>query len=177
MRGKVAHSPVRAEGVGITPAYAGKSRWKNTAALSSRDHPRICGEKLYDRFGKPRRLGSPPHMRGKALSVLHRALLCRITPAYAGKSSMPFSPPPDGRDHPRICGEKASLMWPKGPHRGSPPHMRGKVTGRVDTADANRITPAYAGKSVYAIAHRDEIADHPRICGEKHKRTVAQHHL
>ena len=29
----------------ITPAYAGKSTWKETFVLHIQDHPRLCGEK------------------------------------------------------------------------------------------------------------------------------------
>ena len=29
----------------ITPAYAGKSLSMNARSISSRDHPRVCGEK------------------------------------------------------------------------------------------------------------------------------------
>ena len=50
---------------------------------------------------------------------------------------------------------------------GSPPPMRGKVTG-LDSVLANfGITPAYAGKRL--LFSRAELAaeDHPRLCGEK----------
>ena len=50
---------------------------------------------------------------------------------------------------------------------GSPPPMRGKVTG-IKISDYNAgITPAYAGKSncrhILQCVHKD----HPRLCGEK----------
>ena len=67
MRGKVAHSPVRAEGVGITPAYAGKRSGWVQRPPRSRDHPRICGEKPLEEHGGAVITGSPPHMRGKVL--------------------------------------------------------------------------------------------------------------
>ena len=65
MRGKVLIRFTGRVGVGITPAYAGKSRQKPTAQPVRRDHPRICGEK-YPSGGRPHcGGGSPPHMRGK----------------------------------------------------------------------------------------------------------------
>ena len=72
----------------------------------------------------------------------------RITPAYAGKSVSPIENWRYRRDHPRLCGEKASLPpfcpcpW------GSPPPMRGKGKSKIQDRFVFRITPAYAGKSV-----------------------------
>ena len=45
--------------------------------------------------------------------------------------------------------------------------MRGKVVCRLVHIPRSRITPAYAGKSYYAIYDRAAKRDHPRICGEK----------
>ena len=46
MRGK-AHIPAgNRTSVGITPAYAGKSRFDGFRRLLQRDHPRVCGEKV-----------------------------------------------------------------------------------------------------------------------------------
>ena len=53
---------------GITPAYAGKRALANAATNSTRDHPRLCGEKT---------LSAIPHMQST-----------RITPAYAGKRQL-----------------------------------------------------------------------------------------
>ena len=51
--------------VGITPAYAGKSITKFSAAIAGLDHPRICGEKYIEYLLDSLIEGSPPHMRGK----------------------------------------------------------------------------------------------------------------
>ena len=50
---------------------------------------------------------------------------------------------------------------------GSPPHMRGKVNYKDSGKDANRITPAHAGKSLIASCGNTGRRDHPRTCGEK----------
>ena len=52
-------------------------------------------------------------------------------------------------DHPRLCGEKKwrlklQLLLP-----GSPPPMRGKVGFQAFFVPLLRITPAYAGKSLF----------------------------
>ena len=48
--------------------------------------------------------------------------------------------------------------------------MRGKETGYLYVVIADRITPAYAGKSREAESKRRANQDHPRICGEKTKK-------
>ena len=45
--------------------------------------------------------------------------------------------------------------------------MRGKVYIRTFSFDLSRITPAYAGKSIYHACNSYQIWDHPRLCGEK----------
>ena len=72
--------------VGITPAYAGKSSRCATWLVSMKDHPRLCGEKNADEPYSQCTAGSPPPMRGKAHLYSCNAAVCRITPAYAGKS-------------------------------------------------------------------------------------------
>ena len=45
MRGKDRQTSALAFGIGITPAYAGKSRSLNWTSSTAWDHPRVCGEK------------------------------------------------------------------------------------------------------------------------------------
>ena len=75
---------------------------------------------------------------------------CRITPAYAGKSARGGRSLRSLRDHPRLCGEKFQSV-----HRwtffiGSPPPMRGKGESQPESGGTGRITPAYAGKSLFS---------------------------
>ena len=66
MRGKAALPPCRFCHVGITPAYAGKSLTIPNLYTRNRDHPRVCGEKMYPKNEVWFVTGSPPRMRGKA---------------------------------------------------------------------------------------------------------------
>ena len=50
----------------ITPAHAGKRWCRRVTVLASRDHPRTCGEKEVKTIVLFCKVGSPPHMRGKA---------------------------------------------------------------------------------------------------------------
>ena len=86
-------------------------------------------------------------MRGKVRSRLSISVLCGITPAYAGKSSICLLELPLRWDHPRVCGEKKIERMVFMMAMGSPPRMRGKGKGSVPGISGNGITPAYAGKS------------------------------
>ena len=92
--------------------------------------------------------GSPPPMRGKASPNIRQ-----------------FSSP---QDHPRLCGEKLSMIWSVAPETGSPPPMRGKDSSSLQIGDHLGITPAYAGKSNAETGEVKSVGDHPRLCGEKH---------
>ena len=131
----------------ITPAYAGKSHKPCSAALQKRDHPRLCGEKRKLSRLLIFSLGSPPPMRGKGRHCQIKILCHGITPAYAGKRLCISELLTEGRDHPRLCGEKHYTPFGNFCQAGSPPPMRGKVCHWVKIPVDFGITPAYAGKS------------------------------
>ena len=45
--------------------------------------------------------------------------------------------------------------------------MRGKVASEKTLLIGTGITPAYAGKSLCLLRQKDDVWDHPRLCGEK----------
>ncbi len=148
MRGKVGGDGLETGNVRITPAYAGKSEFPPAFTKVSRDHPRLCGEKPSMNKFPSTEIGSPPPMRGKELPAYATSNYYRITPAYAGKSSLVADTQRRRQDHPRLCGEKGSLRESTRSSAGSPPPMRGKVDVINKLPGINRITPAYAGKRV-----------------------------
>ena len=88
MRGKADLSQLFSGFRRITPAYAGK-RFRFTPVLFGlRDHPRLCGEKVFRIPMRQTFLGSPPPMRGKGRIGQACTQARRITPAYAGKSGI-----------------------------------------------------------------------------------------
>ena len=111
--------------------------------------------------------GSPPRMRGKGSRLNRVRLACRITPAYAGKSTVQGRNAYHGQDHPRVCGEKALPASWRLPVPGSPPRMRGKVSLEDVLYRDRGITPAYAGKRRVRKEWWSIPEDHPRVCGEK----------
>ena len=151
----------------ITPAWAGKRNQPIPGSVSAEVHPRMGGEKeRWCRTCHPEP-GSPPHGRGKG-----RALLCSspapgITPAWAGKRQPLLLHPSLFWDHPRMGGEKLSLLHLRHEKAGSPPHGRGKARGPRFFDVVGGITPAWAGKSLSRPPAGGRVWDHPRMGGEK----------
>ena len=71
----------------------------------------------------------------------------RNTPANAGKSGI------SGRERRK--------------HQDHPPRGRGKDRNACLSCSSDRITPAWAGKSVGSRILLHGAGDHPRVCGEK----------
>ena len=127
MRGKGDFPTVLILFLGITPAYAGKSSAFIRSSPVNQDPPRLCGEKHRRTVFCDRLSGSPPPMRGKVHAFTCFFPLCRITPAYAGKSEKGLSKRQRNQDHPRLCGEKYYFSKSWNVMIGSPPPMRGKA--------------------------------------------------
>ena len=167
VRGKVKASTFRVKSKGITPACAGKRCRLFFAGACNRDHPRMCGEKIRimsSFFFCP---GSPPHVRGKVVSIHIALFLARITPACAGKRVKCRAIDDVFEDHPRMCGEKKLTFDAGQLIPGSPPHVRGKVKASTFRVKSKGITPACAGKRCRLFFAGACNRDHPRMCGEK----------
>ena len=127
----------------------------------------MCGEKTVALSASVSTVGSPPRMRGKALSAYSHEHHSGITPAYAGKRPVHARTSSCNGDHPRVCGEKIHQLLPCRGARGSPPRMRGKGVRLFQRLGVGGITPACAGKSAVVRRNRRKPEDHPRVCGEK----------
>ena len=167
-RGKDAASTDREREIRITPAYAGKSLWKlsrnqkagiTPACAGKRDrlhqqprpagdHPRMRGEKQERPGLDLRKIGSPPHARGKDLPAVPDCRGRGITPACAGKRGASGTRTRRGGDHPRMRGEKAGGSHHVPCYKGSPPHARGKEPSVLYGCCTTGITPTCAGKRV-----------------------------
>ena len=172
MRGKAAIPCKLVHGVGITPAYAGKRQTTHSRKAGYWDHPRVCGEKSLNSMATKYDLGSPPRMRGKVVWLCLGLVVTGITPAYAGKSVTAQQDFIIDRDHPRVCGEKSRPKASSLSTKGSPPRMRGKGIYIDGVHAVPGITPAYAGKSSSRSSTRCSNRDHPRVCGEKFRRSL-----
>ena len=131
----------------ITPAYAG-----NTLALTATlqdcwDHPRLRGEHIAYFLTSYFYKGSPPLTRGTPTTTKARINNYRITPAYAGNTSMLSTTYGYWKDHPRLRGEHKELYHWQVKMPGSPPLTRG-TPGEFRRFGRNSgITPAYAGNT------------------------------
>ena len=88
----------------------------------------MCGEKEFVPTESGTYLGSPPHVRGKAIINIDIEVSVRITPACAGKRAVFTRKICQDKDHPRMCGEKSRSTYEMRVTLGSPPHVRGKVS-------------------------------------------------
>ena len=104
--GKSQPVQVRRAGDGITPARAGKSLTLSSSVVSSKDHPRACGEKTLVAVIPTMGAGSPPRVRGKGPTRFRTRRNNGITPARAGKRWFSACRGRMYWDHPRACGEK-----------------------------------------------------------------------
>ena len=166
-RGKVIAQRHALFGVGITPAWAGKSQSSFRAVLLHGDHPRVGGEKGSYRWVIKSVKGSPPHGRGKVRGRKPFLQEPWITPAWAGKSMTAPGRSSRTGDHPRVGGEKqmerqAGRLWV-----GSPPRRRGKVFLHDHLRGVGGITPAWAGKRLLGLLRKTAVRNHPRMGGEK----------
>ena len=152
--------------LGITPACAGKTVKMPIVAGFNRDHPRVCGKNNLD--SRPRRgaVGSPPRVREKLRLVLRPYIMRRITPACAGKTTLWISAVTICQDHPRVCGKNFLITDFFRCRLGSPPRVREKPSGIIQSWLYGRITPACAGKTPFVFFQKFHIRDHPRVCGK-----------
>ena len=126
----------------------------------------MCGENLTEGTEIGRKLGSPPHVRGKLLFKIKIFVNRRITPACAGKTDASDDYISPELDHPRMCGENSFVPSSASSNKGSPRHVRGKPTIKSRLAQAMGITPACAGKTFVQALQISICQDHPRMCGE-----------
>ena len=153
---------------GITPAYAGKSLTAGSDRTYLQDHPCVCREKLTTVPNEFWNEGSPLRMQGKAVLFIYISHSFRITPAYAGKSRAKFKENALSEDHPCVCREKRCRLVVLFHGLGSPLRMQGKVKNLCSLLKIQRITPAYAGKSIGLASERRQQQDHPCVCREKY---------
>ena len=124
------------------------------------------GEDSVARQDGPHACGSPPHARGRPVHRRGGALVCRITPACAGKTQAESLGYVLGADHPRMRGEDELDDSGNRSDGGSPPHARGRLFQHHLPKCEHRITPACAGKTIVTQPPLALSGDHPRMRGE-----------
>ena len=157
----------------ITPAWAGKSVGAGDFERLLGDYPRVGGEEGLSRRACPAREGLPPRGRGRVEQGRIWLPTKGITPAWAGKRPpAPKSTPPH-RDYPRVGGEELNILVVFRNLCGLPPRGRGRGIMKMVLWHALRITPAWAGKSLFHVRTAIKRPDYPRVGGEE-KRISAE---
>ena len=133
---------------GIIPACAGNTRSASSPEVSTRDHPRMCGEHCASALPLSDGLGSSPHVRGTHFGRRRGAPHHGIIPACAGNTFGGVGHALASRDHPRMCGEHLCLLSFDGLGEGSSPHVRGTRGVRRAAARMRGIIPACAGNTL-----------------------------
>ena len=105
-------------------------------------------------------------MRGTLSCVLWNAAKVGIIPACAGNTLNWDLNIDIARDHPRVCGEHASLPPCRNTHRGSSPRVRGTLLVPGRRLVRRGIIPACAGNTPRSWGRQAATGDHPRVCGE-----------
>ena len=130
------------------------------------DHPRLRGEHQYYRAKIKRKQGSPPLTRGTLTAPFNQLEPIGITPAYAGNTRISLRYLELYWDHPRLRGEHSFFLLCILNKIGSPPLTRGTLYWQLQRITGLRITPAYAGNTIYHLTYFLLMKDHPRIRGE-----------
>ena len=133
--------------VGIIPACAGNTIAPSVGRVSSRDHPRVCGEHRLPKARAQPASGSSPRVRGTQRLFRHHEFPYGIIPACAGNTNGTNYFYVKNRDHPRVCGEHFWDMVPSVPLPGSSPRVRGTRGTRIAGFHRNGIIPACAGNT------------------------------
>ena len=151
---------------GIIPACAGNTTSSASTAVTSKDHPRVCGEHYFLRYGIAVHRGSSPRVRGTRCSLLRGTRTIGIIPACAGNTSWSWNGAEDSRDHPRVCGEHLACRGIRSIVTGSSPRVRGTLHVHDVRGGLCGIIPACAGNTTLYRLFSFREWDHPRVCGE-----------
>ena len=150
----------------IIPADAGSTVDATIDTRGYEDHPRGCGEHLTPYQCNGLSSGSSPRMRGAQFRYMFKVEVVRIIPADAGSTHGEEQAMTSLKDHPRGCGEHATIRCQAGGMSGSSPRMRGALRNHTLAVSPVRIIPADAGSTCARARHERWCQDHPRGCGE-----------
>ena len=130
-RGKQIKSLPYAEGIGLIPAWAGKTFHKSPSTRHNGAHPRVGGEnRCWPQSWRPGG-GSSPRGRGKQVGAHDRYIPSRLIPAWAGKTNTTGKENPNESAHPRVGGENHDLTIAIMVKAGLIPAWAGKTRGRA----------------------------------------------
>ena len=151
---------------GIIPACAGNTVCCLRLGGLGWDHPRVCGEHHRILLTIQHPVGSSPRVRGTLDRISSSSVKMGIIPACAGNTSTCRETSQETRDHPRVCGEHATMQSLFLAMTGSSPRVRGTLLRTVWYLQPHGIIPACAGNTCMTSGLPRRSRDHPRVCGE-----------
>ena len=147
VRGKLRLPGIRAHGVRLIPARAGKTTPYGLRVTMITAHPRACGENRSPPGGGASCAGSSPRVRGKPKLRNMSTQTLGLIPARAGKTCANSATNTPTWAHPRACGENVWNVLEPIRNAGSSPRVRGKPRRPRRVGDPGGLIPARAGKT------------------------------
>ena len=151
---------------GSSPRGRGKRTRTRGPREGRRAHPRVGGENFVAVRVALGGFGSSPRGRGKLTCLVPSRCSIRLIPAWAGKTHPHAGQEANHRAHPRVGGENPSMIAFTVGAAGSSPRGRGKRSSLLATPTANRLIPAWAGKTLPMEQCPGTRRAHPRVGGE-----------
>ena len=134
--------------IGLIPARAGSTGVVPLVRVSSRAHPRPCGEHSSWWSPRCRWWGSSPPVRGAPPAWSDPQNYRGLIPARAGSTRPSGRRSSPLRAHPRPCGEHVSLVLASASDRGSSPPVRGAHAHQIGSLRLGGLIPARAGSTL-----------------------------
>ena len=156
---------------GSSPRVRGTLCQRQDQYPHARFIPACAGNASKSRCRKRRARGSSPRVRGTRDRVRVDALGHRFIPACAGNAWRPALRPRGRSVHPRVCGERTIRCGPCVIDIGSSPRVRGTQLARFRVELDRRFIPACAGNARASPTPPPRHAVHPRVCGERLRRS------
>ena len=132
---------------GLTPAGAGRTRFRGVRASGLRAYPRRCGENGEYVVGGGAQSGLPPQVRGELPAPPQACGVGGLTPAGAGRTVRGAVASRRRPAYPRRCGENEMHISGKFTSLGLPPQVRGEHGHRRAIHRQHGLTPAGAGRT------------------------------
>ena len=156
------------------PACAGNGVPPRSRETRPAVHPRVCGERTNSPTTHTTSNGSSPRVRGTDPGAVQPRRLQRFIPACAGNGEHPRAVVVVAPVHPRVCGERESEDDPYQLSTGSSPRVRGTDRGTGLPCTPRRFIPACAGNGTPRCSSAASPSVHPRVCGERARRTISK---
>ncbi len=149
-----------------SPACAGTTTCRIPAASRAREQPRVRG----DDHGGHRPVGgadgTAPRARGRPASAARSIEPDRNSPACAGTTPLPWSPPPGRREQPRVRGDDRQVLRGEPAAVGTAPRARGRPARTCGSTPDGGNSPACAGTTPFADRAGCRSAEQPRVRGD-----------